>query len=94
MNATTNPSARPATLNPPQWPPRSAAERDRLRDQALAEAAALRRAAIADFWRGADAWFSGAVGHTRRAADRLAARLHQHDKQRGEASGCARAIES
>jgi hypothetical protein len=66
----------------PLWPPATQAERDRVRDAAYDAAPALRSAAIAGFWHGADALMSDAVDHARRAADRLAARLRQHAKQR------------
>ena len=66
----------------PLWPPATQAERDRVRDAAYDAARALRSAAIAEFWHGADALMVDAVDHGRRAADRLAARLRQHAKQR------------
>ena len=66
--------------------PATQAERDRLRATAIAEAPALRRAAIGEFWRGADALVAGAIDHGRRAADRLAARLRQHAKRRAAAT--------
>jgi hypothetical protein len=77
-----NSHSTPSTTHAPVWPPATQAERDRVRDAALDQAAALRRAAIADFWRGADALLLDAIDHARRAADRLAARLRQHAKQR------------
>jgi hypothetical protein len=67
----------PNTTDAPVWPPATQAERDRVRDAAIDEAYALRRTAIADFWRGADALLLDAVDHGRRAADRLAARLRR-----------------
>ncbi len=75
------------------WPPATRAERDRLRDQAMAQAHALRAQAVDAFWRDTDAWVSDAIGHTRRSADRLAARLRQHAKLRAAAEG-SRAIET
>lgn len=72
----------PTSTHLPVWPPVTQADRDRLRDAALAEVHALRRAAIADFWRGADALVADAADHALRAANRLAARLRQHAKQR------------
>jgi hypothetical protein len=69
----------------PVWPPATQAERDRMRDAAYDAALALRSAAIAEFWHGADALMSDAVDHGRRAANRLAARLRQHAKQRRSA---------
>jgi hypothetical protein len=58
-----------------------AIEMDRLnawRDQALRQAPALRREAIADFWRGADAAFSATLGSAQRSAARLTHRLARH----------------
>ena len=72
----------PTATHAPVWPPATQAERDRLRDAAIDRAHALRSAAVADFWRGADALMADAVDHGRRAADRLAARLRQHAKRR------------
>ena len=66
----------------PVWPPATQAERDRVRDTAIDTAHALRRAAISEFWRGADALVDDAVDQGRRATDRFAARLRQHAKQR------------
>lgn len=94
MNTTKPPSTRPTAVNPPEWPPRTAAELNRLRERALQEAHALRSEAIAEFWRGSDAWFSSAVDHTQRAADRLAARLRRHRRLRGERSGHAQGVEA
>jgi hypothetical protein len=68
------------------WPLLTLAERDLLRDQALQQALALRTQAIAGFWRDADAWLADLVNHSRRSADRLAARLRQHAKQRARES--------
>ena len=86
MNTTAaTPTSNPTGLSerpPIEWPPRSHAERDALRDQAIERAHALRAEAIADFWRGSGAWIVDAIDHTRRAADRLAARLRQHAKRR------------
>lgn len=48
-----------------------------LQDLARAEAEALRRAAIDDFWRGADALVDTALTQARRARDRLAHRLQR-----------------
>ena len=63
------------------------AERNRLRDRAMLEARALRDQALDELFRDAGAWLGHAVDRTRRAADRLAARLRQHAKQRAAASG-------
>jgi hypothetical protein len=70
------------TTHAPVWPPATQAERDRVRDAAVDVAHALRSAAIAEFWHGADGLVLDAVDHGRRAADRLAARLRQHARQR------------
>ena len=51
--------------------------RQSLREQALREAEALRRAAVDDFWRGADALLSTAATATLRSASRLAQRLQR-----------------
>ena len=75
-----NPTPNPTRA--PVWPPATQAERDRMRDAAYDAAHALRNAAIAEFWHGADALVLDAVDHGRRAADRLAARLRQHARQR------------
>lgn len=48
-----------------------------LRDRAYVEAEALRRAALDDFWRGANAALATAAGSTLRAARRLAHRLQR-----------------
>jgi hypothetical protein len=54
----------------------------RLHEQALAEAAALRREAIADFWRGADGLLASAATQLQRSGERLAQRLARHARQR------------
>jgi hypothetical protein len=81
----TSTSTRPANPTPLTWPPATQDERDRVRDQAITQAGALRAQAIADFWRDADAWIIDTVAYSRRSADRLAARLRQHAKQRAAA---------
>lgn len=48
-----------------------------LRDQAYAEAEALRRAALDDVWRGANAALAGAATGALRAARRFAHRLQR-----------------
>ncbi|MDM4767093.1 hypothetical protein [Pelomonas sp. SE-A7] len=48
-----------------------------LREQALREAEALRREALDDFWRGADALLSTATTTALRSARRLAHRLQR-----------------
>ena len=91
MNASTSNHA--ANHTPAVWPPATPAERERLRDQAIARAHQLRAEAISEFWHGADGWFGDAIGQARRSADRLAARLRQHAKQRAAARG-SRALEA
>jgi hypothetical protein len=54
----------------------------RLHDQALADAKALRREAIADFWRGADGLLASAATQTQRTAERWAQRLQRHSRLR------------
>lgn len=84
MSSTTNPTP----INPlPVWPEFTPAQYSRLHDEARERAHALRAQAIAEFWDGAGALWGGALDQTRRAADRLAARLRQHAKQRAAASG-------
>ena len=63
------------------------AERNRLRDRALREAHALRNEALGELFRDVATWLGHAADRTRRSADRLAARLRQHAKQRAAASG-------
>lgn len=91
MNTST--STRPANSTSTIWPPVTQAERDHLRDEAIARAGELRAQAIAGFWRDADAWISDAVVQSRRSANRLAARLRQHARRRAAAQG-SRAIET
>ncbi len=50
---------------------------NRLHDAARADAERLRREAIDDFWRGADAVLATAATGARRAAERLAYRLQR-----------------
>jgi hypothetical protein len=57
-------------------------ERNRLRDRAMVEADALRSQAMSEFFCDAGAWLGHRVDHTLRAANRFAARLHQHAKRR------------
>ena len=83
------PTVRPdpgQAANAADWQTLTLAERDRLRSQAREQALALRQQAIDEFWRGTDAWLSGVVTRGRRSADRLAARLRQHAKQRARGS--------
>jgi hypothetical protein len=58
-------------------------ELHRLHDAALREAERLRREAIADFWRGADAVVTTAATQALRGAQRLAHRLQRHARLRG-----------
>lgn len=76
------------SLNPtPRRPALSAvppaAELARLHAQAHQEAARLRREAIDDVWRGADALWASALDTAGRSATRLAARLAHHRQLRG-----------
>ena len=50
----------------------------------MAQAAALRREAMADFWRGTHAWLMQGVDRTARAAHRLELRLSRHRQQRAQ----------
>jgi len=51
---------------------------NRLHDLALRRAQELRREAIDDFWRGADAAWAATLSGARRSAERLAHRLVRH----------------
>jgi hypothetical protein len=84
MSTTTNSTPIPPL---PVWPQVTPAQVDRVHDEAKARALALREQAIAELWGGAGALWGDAIDQTRRAADRLAARLHQHAKRRAEGSG-------
>jgi len=84
MADTTNPST---THTLPVWPDFTPEQVDRLRDEASERARTLRAEAIAELWDGAGALWGDAVDQTRRAADRLAARLHQHAKRRAAVNG-------
>ena len=61
--------------------------RNRLRDRARDRADELRAQALASFWVTADGWIRDTAHGAQRAANRLAARLRQHAKQREGASG-------
>lgn len=61
-------------LPPPPW---TTAERQRLREEALIEAEALRHQAIDDFWRGANAALATGATHALRASTRLWSRLRR-----------------
>lgn len=62
-------------------------ELQRLHAAAHAEAERLRRAAIADFWRGADALLATATTQALRGTQRLAHRLQRHARLRAAAQG-------
>jgi hypothetical protein len=62
-------------------------ERNLLRDHAKADAQRLRDEAIDGFIAGADVFVRDAAQRAARAANRLAARLHQHARQRAAAQG-------
>lgn len=79
-------STAPASAQGRDWSQLTMTERDRLRRQAIEQAHELRAEAIAELWRGTDAWLGEAVDHARRAAERLAARLRQHAKRRAAAA--------
>lgn len=53
-----------------------------LHDQALRRAQVLRREAVGDFWRGADAIWSAGLASARRSAQRLAHSLARHARSR------------
>jgi len=71
----------------PVWPHSTPTAYARLRDRAIERAHVLRDEAIAELWGGAGALWGDAVDQARRAADRLAARLRQHARQRAAAGG-------
>ena len=62
----------------------TSSELNRLHDQALRRAQQLRREAVDDFWRGADAAWAATLGGARRSAQRLARRLAHHARARQE----------
>ena len=97
MNAQlANSAARsPAQANRPVlvWPPATVEERDVVRHEAIERAHALRSEAIDEFWRGTEQWWLDAAVLSRRAGDRLAARLRRHRQQRASAAGLERAAE-
>jgi hypothetical protein len=64
----------------------SAAELNRLHDQARHRAVALRIEAIDDFWRGANAVLWAQLSSARRAATRLSQRLQHHQQLRSATS--------
>lgn len=64
-----DPTRQPFSLHAPSY--------QRLRDEALIEAEALRHQAIDDFWRGAGAVLATGASHSLRAARRLVARLRR-----------------
>jgi hypothetical protein len=57
-------------------------DRLRLHDLARCRAQVLRREAITDFWRGADAVLAATLGGAHRSAQRLAYRLARHARER------------
>jgi len=61
----------------------SARQLDRMHQEALRQAPALRQQAIDDFWRGVNAALWGQLSAARRAATRLGHRLQQHQRQQG-----------
>ena len=69
------------------------AELGRLHALARHRAEELRREAIDDFWRGADAAWAATLGSARRSAQRLAHRLERHAQARRKAAGPARRLE-
>ncbi|WP_137894950.1 hypothetical protein [Ramlibacter sp. 2FC] len=67
----------------PDWPASPApAEFNRLHDEARCLALELRREAMEDFWRGADAAFAATLSPAQRSASRLAQRLARHRRSR------------
>ena len=67
----------------PSWPdPLAPAELNRLYDEARRRAGELRREALDDVWRGADAALASTLGSAQRSALRLASRLARHRSRR------------
>ena len=62
--------------------PRSQPDLAALHDEALRRAQELRREAVDDFWRGADAVWSAGLATARRRAQRLAHSLSRHAQRR------------
>lgn len=58
---------------------------DRIKEQAKQRAQELRREAIGDFWRGADAAWSATLATAERSARRLVHRLARHAETRAAA---------
>lgn len=58
----------------------------RIKEQAKQQAQALRREAIGDFWRGADAAWTATLATAQRSASRLAYRLARHAETRAVAN--------
>lgn len=70
----------------PSWPdPLAPAELNRLHDAARRRAGELRREALDDVWRGADAALVATLGSARRGALRLASSLARHRSRRTSA---------
>lgn len=57
-------------------------DNDRIKNAALHRAQELRRQAVDDFWRGADAAWTATLGGAQRSARRLAHRLLRHAELR------------
>lgn len=77
----------PLTVLTPLQPLDALDRRKLERDRAYAEAEALRREALQDFWRGTDAVLATAAGAAVRAAQRLASRLRRHHVRRADCVG-------
>jgi hypothetical protein len=75
--ATMNPTRFRSPDNPIDW-----------HDAARARAEDLRREAMADFWRGADAWLGSAWQRAERSARRLAHRRQRHLASHSTPAGC------
>ncbi len=67
----------------------SAQEVNALHSLARRRAQELRREAIGDFWRGADAAWAASLATARRSAERLAHRLARHAQLRRDQTGVA-----
>ncbi|MBS1176962.1 MAG: hypothetical protein H6R06_1374 [Proteobacteria bacterium] len=61
----------------------SAADLNRLHDEARCRAGTLRDEAIDEFWRGVNAALWGQLSSARRAGARLSQRLQRHQRLRG-----------
>lgn len=65
----------------------SAADLNRLHDEARQRAVSLRGEAIDEFWRGVNATLWAQLTSARRAATRLSQRLQHHQQLRGTTTG-------